>query len=144
MKGPIDFFLIGFEGNKFEGKILKELEKVLEEKIINLVALSIISKDDEGNMTTLKVEDIDDEYFVEFVEKYPPNRDLIAKEDLTEISDLVEDNTTVALLVIEHTWAKPIKKAILDANGVLVADGRIHPEAANEIENREEKDIWVY
>ncbi len=35
--------------------------------------------------------------------------------------------------MIEHLWALPLKKALIDANGVLLAEGRIHPDAANEL-----------
>jgi hypothetical protein len=43
------------------------------------------------------------------------------------------NNTSGALLMIEHLWAIPLKQAIINANGTLVADGRIHPEAAAEL-----------
>jgi hypothetical protein len=52
---------------------------------------------------------------------------------------VLETNTAAGLLVIEHLWAIPLKKALIDADGVMVAEGRIHPEAAEEFNKEEEK-----
>jgi len=133
MKGPIDFIVVGFEGNKFDGSVLKALEEAIQKGIIALVDLSVIVKDATGNVSTLTIADIGDSYFVDFVEKYKPNKDYIIADDVKEVEDLLENNTSAGLLIIEHLWAKPLKKALIDANGTLVAEGRIHPDAAAEL-----------
>jgi hypothetical protein len=35
--------------------------------------------------------------------------------------------------VIEHLWARGLKRAIKNAGGILIADGRIHPDAYAEM-----------
>ncbi len=133
MRGPIDFVIVGFEGNKFNGSILKALSDALDKGIIGLVALVFIAKDDKGTVTTLDIADLGDTVAVDFAKKYPGDDKLVSKDDIDEMADLLENNTAAGLLVVEHLWAKPLKKAIADANGVLIADGRIHPDAAAEI-----------
>lgn len=134
MHGPIDFVIVGFEGNKFDGSILKALGEALDKGVIGLVALAFISKDESGVVTVLDVNNVDDAYLVDFVQKYPSsNADTIDQDDIDEMADLLENNTAAGMLVVEHLWAKPLKQAIINANGVLLADGRIHPDAANEI-----------
>lgn len=68
-----------------------------------------------------------------FVEEHPLHNELVDTSDIAEVADLLEPNTAAGLLVIEHLWAKPLKKAIADAGGFLIVDGRIHPDAANEL-----------
>lgn len=133
MLGPIDYIVVGFEGNKFDGSILRALAEAIDKGIIGLVALSAVSRDSEDNILTTNIADLGDEYIVSFVEKYKPQNSHINEDDISEVADLIEKNCTAGLLVIEHLWAKPLKKAIIDANGVLLAEGRIHPEAANEL-----------
>ncbi len=133
MRGPIDYIIVGFEGNKFNGSILKALGDAIDSKVIDLVALALISKDAKGNVTKMDIANLGDSYAVEFAGKYQSNNQLISDEDVDEMSDLLENNTSAGLLVIEQLWAKPLKKALLDANGVLVAEGRIHPDAAAEL-----------
>lgn len=134
MRGPIDYIIVGFEGNKFDGSVLKALGDAIDSGVIALVALAVIAKDAEGNVTTLDVADMGDSYAAEFTTKYPASSDEVTEDDINEMSDLLENNTAAGLLVIEQLWAKPLKKALLDANGVLVAEGRIHPEAALELD----------
>lgn len=133
MRGPIDYVIVGFEGNKFDGSILKALAEAIDSGAIGLVDLAFISKDKDGNVTELDVAQMGDSYAVEFVTKYQLDQDLVNDEDVTEMADLLENNTSAGLLVIEQLWAKPLKEALIKANGVLVAEGRIHPDAAAEL-----------
>lgn len=136
MRGPIDYIIVGFEGNKFDGSILKALGDAIDKGIIDLVALALISKDDKGDVTTVDVANLGDSYAVEFATKYNAKGKGVEKDDIDEMSDLLENNTSAGLLVIEQLWAKPLKEALIKANGVLVAEGRIHPDAANELNEK--------
>lgn len=138
MRGPIDYILVGFEGLKFDGSILKSLGDALDNGVIALVALAFISKDAEGNVTKLDIADLGDSFAAEFAQKYASDTSLVEQDDIDEMADVLENNTAAGLLVVEHLWAKPLKKALLDSKGVLVAEGRIHPDAAAELESQNE------
>lgn len=133
MRGPIDYIIVGFEGNKFNGSILKALSEALDKGIIGLVDMAMITKNEKGEVSAFNIADLGDTVAVDFVEKHMPAVKLIDQTDIDEMADLLENNTSAGLLIVEQLWAKPLKKAIIDANGVLVAEGRIHPEAAEEI-----------
>lgn len=133
MRGPIDYVIVGFEGKKFDGSILKALSAAIDKGIIGLVALSVVSRNEDDEIVYLDVADLGDEYVIDFVETYKPEMDASDHDDADEVADLIGKNTTAGLLVIEHLWAKPLKSAIKKAHGVLLADGRIHPEAAAEL-----------
>lgn len=132
MKGPIDYIIVGFEGNKFDGSILKALGEAIDSGVIALVDLAFVMRDENDKVTKLEITDLGDDFAVKFAEKYKPSGG--SEEDIEEVADLIEKNCASGLLVVEHLWAKPLKKAIIDAGGVLLADGRIHPEAAAELE----------
>lgn len=135
MRGPIDYIIIGFEGNKFDGSILKALTDAIDKGIIGLIALSAIIKDEAGNVSTLNISELDDQVAVDFVQKYKPTSDQITQDDIDEVGDILVENSSAGLLVIEQLWAKPLKEAIIGANGYLIAEGRIHPEATLELNN---------
>lgn len=134
MRGPIDYIVVGFEGNKFDGSILKALTDAIDKGVIALVALSMIVKDADGNITSLDIAESGDDYIAEFTEKYAASSQPVDQDDLDEVADLIENNCSAGLLVVEQLWAKPLKEALINANGVLIAEGRIHPEAALELE----------
>lgn len=138
MRGPIDYIIVGFEGNKFDGSILKAVGDAIDSGAVGLVDISFVGKDSEGTVTKLNIADLGDEYAVDFSTKYKPEGENIQQDDIDEVSDLIENNTSAGLLIIEQLWAKPLKKALIDANGVLVAEGRIHPDAAAELSNEKE------
>jgi hypothetical protein len=54
---------------------------------------------------------------------------LLSDSDVEKIGQQMDKDTSAGVLVIEHTWARDLKKALLDAGGILLADGRVHPEA---------------
>lgn len=133
MHGPIDFVVVGFDGNKFDGSILGALGDAVDAGVIELIALAAVIKDESGVVTKLNIADLGDEYIIEYSETHELHNELIEQDDIDEVSDLLEPNTAAGIIVIEHLWAKPLKKAILDTGGYLIADGRIHPDAAEEL-----------
>lgn len=135
MRGPIDYIIVGFEGNKFDGSVLKALADASEKEIIEVLALAVVSKDGDNNVTTLDIANLGDEYVAEFATTHIDNQDRVTEEDIEEVGELLEPNTAAGLLVIEQLWAKPLKEAILNVNGTLIAEGRIHPDAAAELNN---------
>jgi|GEM_PF-845148 len=141
MRGPIDYIVVGFEqGGTFDGSILTSLIAPIDEGVIKLVALAFVSKDSEGVVTSVDVTEMGDDVIVEFSQKYQTDKGVVTSDDLEEVGDLLENNTSAGLLVVEQLWAKPLKKALKDARGVLVAEGRIHPEAAEELETSEDEE----
>jgi hypothetical protein len=134
MKGPIDYIVVGFDGLKFDGSIMKALADAIDNGTIRLLALSVLAKDETGTVGEMNIADLGDEYLVEIGERSAVQSDLIDEEDISEIGDLLPENTAAGLLIIEHLWAIPLKEAIINANGMLIAEGRIHPDAQDELE----------
>jgi hypothetical protein len=139
MRGPIDYIIVGFEGNKFDGSVLATLANAIDDGVIALVTLAVVMKDEASTVTQLNIADLGDAYITEFTQKYAPDTKLATSDDIDEVGDLLEPNTAAGLLVVEQLWAIPLKKALLAANGTLIAEGRIHPEAAKELNAQGEK-----
>lgn len=138
MRGPIDYIIVGFDGNKFDGSILSALGEAIDSGIIRLIDLSLVAKAENGDITVVNIADTADDVTVEFTKKYNVSSEHVTQEDVDEIADLLEPNTAAGLLVIEQLWAKPLKQAIINAGSSLIAEGRIHPEAAEELNNESE------
>ena len=137
MRGPIDFIIVAFKGAKFDGAILAELKDALDKGIIALETLSILHKDTDGTVTTLTVAEVGDQYVTDFVQQHPARTEQADQADIDETGELLEPDSAAVLLIVEHLWAIPLKKAIIDKGGVMIADGRIHPEALEELSMKE-------
>jgi hypothetical protein len=132
MLGPIDYIVIGFEGNDFDGSILSELAKAVDDGIIRVIDLVFIIKDEDGTILEGEYEDqsADIRGMLDGV-KYNEQQGmpLLTDGDIAKIGEQMHSNTAAGVLVLEHTWARGLKQALKDAGGFLIADGRIHPEA---------------
>jgi uncharacterized membrane protein len=135
MRGPIDYIIVGFEGNNFKGEILSELKKAIDNGTIAVLDLALIVKDKAGNVEALELSTLDNEVVKQVIGS--KSGALITDEDIEETGEVLENNTSAGLLIIEQLWAKGLKQAIKNANGVLVAEGRIHPDANEEINQKE-------
>ena len=52
----------------------------------------------------------------------------ITEEDILEITEAVPEGTAAAIFIIEHLWAKNLKKTIRDAGEILVSQSMLTPE----------------
>ncbi|GBE57474.1 hypothetical protein BMS3Abin01_00389 [bacterium BMS3Abin01] len=59
--GPIHLTVIRFDGNDFKGGILPELKAVRRAGIIRLLDLMLVSKDGDGNLTSMQISDLDED-----------------------------------------------------------------------------------
>jgi uncharacterized membrane protein len=131
MRGPIDFIVIGFAEPEFKGEILDELAKASQNNTIAVLAAVVVAKDKDGAVTIAEVTDDD---VAAAMDKMGADPDIIDLADIAEVGEMLENNTAAGLLIIEHVWARGLKQAIANANGVLLSEGRIHPEASKELE----------
>ena len=129
MLGPIDYIVVGFEGNNFDGSVMEELGKAVDSGIIRVVDLLFIIKDAEGNVEAAEIEDQHEELQAAAKKVgYSGDLPLLSEEDIDKVAADMENDTAAGILIVEQLWAKGLKKALLDANGTLLAEGRIHPD----------------
>lgn len=138
MRGPIDYIVLEFAGNQFKGEVLNALTDAVNKKIIDVLDIALIHKDKEGNVTTMELSNVDNELAQAIDLQHKKNVGLITLDDEEEVGELLDLNNSAGILIIEQLWAKDLKKALLNANGKLVSEGRIHPDAAAELEEEEE------
>lgn len=135
MRGPIDYIIVEFKGNNFTGEVIDELAKAVKSKTIAVLDLSLITKDADGAVAAIELTDMQDAGMAKFVKENNIEAGLITTDDVEEVAEMMDNDCSVGLLVIEQLWAIGLKKAIINAGGALVVEGRIHPEAAEELNN---------
>jgi hypothetical protein len=131
--GPLEYIVIGFDGNKFDGSIAREVEKVVEKKIIRLVDVVFVSRDADGSATVVELDAKDDPRFATFAPLLADLMGLFTPEDLAEIVDSLPLNTSGLVLLFEHRWAEDLKDAIGAAGGFLVNRVVVPPEVLAEV-----------
>lgn len=129
MLGPIDYIVVSFEGNNFNGNILSELSKAVDSGAIRVVDLVFVIKDADGTVGMAEIEDQHEELkevaqSIGHVGELP----LLTEDDVQKLGSSMKNDTSAGVLVIEQLWAKGLKKALLDNGAELLDEGRIHPD----------------
>ncbi len=132
--GPLEYFVVGFEGNRFTGQILAELRAVREKGIIRVIDLFAFKKDEQGNVTALELSDLSTEEAMELGPLAGDLMGLFAQEDIEQVAAGIPNNSAAGLLLFEHTWAIGLKEAIKNAGGVAIAGGFVAPDVLQELE----------
>ena len=52
----------------------------------------------------------------------------ITEKDMKDIVGYIPKNSSVMVMLVEHLWAKKIKQTLVNANGLMIAQGMITPE----------------
>ena len=126
--GPLEYTVIGFEGNRFNGEIAKEIGAVVDAGIIALVDVVMVTKDIDGNAAVIEVDAKDDPRFASFAGMLDGLMGLLTPEDIETIASELPTNTSALVLLFEHRWAVNIKEAIGAAGGFLISRTTVPPE----------------
>jgi len=126
--GPLEYTVIGFDGNRFNGEIAREIENVVDAGIIALVDAVFITKDIDGEAAVIEIDGKDDPRFESFAPLLGGLAGLFTPEDVDAIAESLPNNTSALALLFEHRWAVAVKEAIAGAGGFLISRTTISPE----------------
>jgi hypothetical protein len=130
---PWEYALIGFEGNKFSGKIVPELLDLAQRGIVRFVDIVFISKEQDGSLRTVELNDLDQESYKMFVPLGEHITGLFTEEDLNFEADRLSANSSAVLVLWENLWMDNVRKAIDAAQGVLVDRGQISADIVEQV-----------
>jgi hypothetical protein len=134
--GPIEVLLIGFPGNQLNGAIRPEIQRLIDADIISLIDALLLRKDRNGDIAFSEFhEEGGNEDASRLATLIDQIDDLISDEDVATLAEGLEPNSSAAILIFEHTWAKPLRDAIADSGGVLAAQYRVPGLAIDQLLN---------
>ena len=127
--GPVDVYIIGFPGNKFTGRIAPAIAELVDDGTIRVLDLLFVMKDENGVVTTIEIEDLDQEgaAFAEIDITEPGS---LNHEDADEVSEDLPANSSALLIAFENVWARKVASALEAADAVLIDSIRIPFEVA--------------
>jgi hypothetical protein len=128
MLGPLEYVVIGFAGNRFDGSIAREIERVVENGTIRLVDIVFVGKDADGNAVIIELDNKEDPRFAPFAALLGDRMALLTPEDLEHVASDLPADTSGMVILFEHRWAEHIKEAMAAAGGFLVGRAVIPPE----------------
>ena len=132
--GPLEYYIIGFEGHKFTGDIAPALKKAADSGAIRILDLVFVTKDGHGAVSAIEYEHFDKEVAHAFSRIDKNGEGLFTSEDLEEIGKGIGNDSSAALILVEHLWAAELREAIVHARGRLVQHGILTEDAVDSLE----------
>jgi len=121
--GPVEYMIVGFPGNEFNGEIAPALADLVESRTIRVLDLVFIAKDEAGNHVAVEYDE--HEVLAAFGDVDGHVGGLISHDDIEYAAEALEPNSSAALLVWEDLWAKSLVDAMRDSGGVLIEAARV-------------------
>jgi hypothetical protein len=131
--GPLEYIVIGFKGNNFDGSVADEIGRVVESGTVRIVDLVVIFRDNDGNALVAELDAKEDPRFASFASLLTGTMGLFTAEDLETIAAGLPDGTGALVVLFEHRWAVRIKEALEAKGAFLVTRSVIAPEVLEEL-----------
>ena len=123
--GPVEYMVVAFPGNKFNGEVAPALRELVDAGTIRVLDLAFVHKDENGDVVGVELEDEGSDVFNAFQAVTHERGGLINDGDLMDIGEALEANSSAAILVWEDLWAARFKDAVIASGGVLVDIQRV-------------------
>jgi len=134
--GPVDYIIVKFPGNKFSGEIAPELARLEQNKIIRIIDLAFVLKDQKGNVLITEAKNlggVEGDAFSAFAAKAS---EWLSIDDIEAIAAVLPNKSSAAILLYENTWAIHLKEGLLNSKAEMVDMGRIPPEIVRSVEQK--------
>lgn len=153
--GPLQLLVVGFADPQLDGSIIDALADASEAGVVRVVDLLGVYKDEEGNVLAAEVSELTEDEAMTYgawvgaliglgmggaegaemgalvgamgaAEEYEYGLD---DEALATIADDIPAGGAAMMLVIEHSWAIPLRNAVLASGGILITQDFLNPMA---------------
>jgi len=153
--GPLQLLVVGFVDPQLDGSILGALDEASSAGTIKVVDMLGVYKDTEGNVLAAQASDLTEDEAITYgawvgaliglgaagaegaeagaiagaihaMDEYEYGVDL---EGLATIAEDLPAGGAGMLLVIEHTWAIPLRDTLRASGGIMIAQDFLSPEA---------------
>ncbi len=141
--GPVQLISIGFEaGANFQGKIVDELARLESERTMRVLDVLFIARDPDSEETvTLEHPNAADLGGIvgsllgmELDGEAGDHSFGFTQDDIKQMAAGLGPGEAAGLLLIEHVWARDLKRAFRDAGGRMLGEGFLTPETIRAVE----------
>jgi Family of unknown function (DUF6325) len=141
--GPVQLLNIGFEpGANFEGRIADELAKLESERTIRVLDLLFIGRDtDSDEIVVLEHQEESMGAIVGALlglqldgEATDEHSFGFTQAEIEQMGAGLDPGGAAGLMLIEHVWARDLKRAVRDAGGRMLGQDFLTPETVAAVE----------
>ena len=151
--GPVQLIVIGFNHPEFHGEIIAELERLHDEDNVRVIDALAVHKDADGEIEVQHLSNLTKEEAIEVgstiggliglgiegeegaeegaaagAETMAEGGHVLPDKEAWDVLEGIPNDSSAALVLLEHHWAVPLRDAIARAGGFRIS-GRLHQPA---------------
>ena len=142
--GPIQLIAVGFEpGVGFVGTIIEEIDRLQGHGVLRLVDLVVLTMDEDGSLTRVEIADEDfGDLLIADAQLDPADVfamfegrgvHVLQSERAQALAESLVPGSGLALILVEHRWARSLFDSIADLGGVVFSEGFIGERAEERV-----------
>jgi hypothetical protein len=133
--GPVELVVLGFPGSRFNGEIQPRIQELVDRDIVNIVDALLVMKDDHGDVTFFELAEMEegDPELQALHACVSQELDLISGEDAEVFAEELAPGSSALAIAFEHTWMRPVRDAVVNSGGVLIADVQVPGSVVDEV-----------
>jgi uncharacterized membrane protein len=145
--GPVQLISIGFDRDaNFEGKVIEELAKLESERTIRVLDVLFIARDTDSEETVvLEHPDAADmggvvgallgvEFEGDAASPQENHAFGFSQAEIQEMAAGLGPGESAGIVLIEHVWARDLRRAFRGAGGRIIGEGFLTPETISAVE----------
>ena len=140
--GPVQILAVGFsEGARFEGRIAEQIDQLEQSNTIRVLDFVFLHRDQStGALVRMDFDGTHSEGRVTMLLEGPGSTDgegsggvsdafRLTSDDIRDVADALDPGMSAGFIIFEHVWARGLRQAIIETDGVPFAEGFLTPEA---------------
>ena len=131
--GPVELVVLEFDGTNFEGEVLREIQKVVDDGTIVVIDILLAVRLGDDPVRVIEVQELEDPILQRWEPIITDVGNLLTADDAERLSAGLAPDSAVAVLLFEHRWVAPIADAIERAGGRVVMTERIPRAVVEEL-----------
>lgn len=121
--GPVEYIVIEFPGNRFNGDIAPAIADLVERDVVRILDLVFVKKDADGSVTSFEYDELDETAGFATIDGDADG--LLGEDDVAEIAAGLAPESSALFILWEDLWARELGQAVWAAGGELVTGGRL-------------------
>jgi Family of unknown function (DUF6325) len=126
MPGPVELLVLNFPTPVADPAVTRAIADVVDKGDITILDLLFLAREDSGDLLVVDVGPGLDGYGLG--ELSVEGAALVSEEDLDVVRDALPRDTSAAIIVFEHTWARRLAASVAAAGGEVGLHVRIPSE----------------
>ena len=129
--GPVELYLVGFEGERPSPGVMDALLDLVGQGIVRLLDFVIVAKSEDGEITVTEIEAEAEAYGLVDVEILAAG--IAGDEDIDEFATHIPPGSSAALVALELVYARTLAEQVAQSGGVVLRTERIPAPVVNAV-----------